>query len=105
MLQVSNFEKDGKEKVCMLCGSNCSKKFSFCTGRGSSELSFRAIRDNAIVQEESIASCRMAMAKVVRLSIINRTNELPGLSGTWKLGRLTSWVDESGKGQSVIGRQ
>ena len=68
ILWLSKFEKDSTEIFCMLYSSDCGKELSFFIGCRSSGLGYGAIRDIAIVQKESIASCRMATGKVIFFS-------------------------------------
>ena len=58
--------------LSVLGGCDSSKKLAFCTGSGSSGMSFRAIENNTKVKEKSIASRRRTIAKVVAMSSVNK---------------------------------
>ena len=77
----------------MLCSSDSGKKLCFPTGCDSSRLSFGAIRDNTIVQEESIASRRMATFAV---TFVGEACHIHVQLIAWEAVLLSSWAERLG---------
>ena len=86
VLWKSNFKMDGTKIFSVTRRSKGGKELSFCTRGSSSGLCFRAIQNNAKVQEKSRASHRTTMMKVLGVSSINKADQPARFSGTRKSG-------------------